>query len=584
MRLIEARKLIESRYISFKEFYGDLPAYAILSHTWESDQEVTFQECNKRRAMAKTGYKKIIKTCELALGDGLEYVWVDTCCIDKSSSAELTEAINSMYRWYEKATICYVYLIDKLGEKPLSDCRWFTRGWTLQELIAPATMTFFDSSWISIGTKHDHMDRLSAITSIDVKILNHKAPVSSACIAKRFSWAANRKTTRAEDMAYCMLGVCNINMPLLYGEGDNAFRRLQEEIIKSTRDFSLLAWTPPDNVEGEYCGFLAHSVEYFAACSDVSSIADPLLGEGELSMSNKGLKVKAGLNEIEWAGFKGSGASYSRYGLDLECTSAKYGTKYETKDGMTYGMKELAVPMRKVGPNIFVRARINEGFGYMDGPEVSFKMRRSATFRLRPLFPSTEFGTVTLLTTVPQPTVLPSLLQSLPFDIVAYSRYTVVEIIYPEDEILLEAYRYNGRVMPDKFWDLEDQAFFGLHGSAQNWGAFTPYKGVVFSCFWFNSPTGWRCEGTLLDLSDQKVTVWWKEVCAAAEGTGYTEPVTRQRLGLSPMDMRTSIVAQVDGCKVNLSFELYRDDDPNICRGPRWRIILKKDIIQESQE
>lgn len=533
--------------------------------------------------MLKTGYKKITNTCELALSDGLEYVWVDTCCIDKSSSAELTEAINSMYRWYQEAKICYVYLADKLGETPLSDCRWFTRGWTLQELIAPATMSFFDKSWNSIGTKHDLMDRLFAITSIDMEILNHKVPVSSACIAKRFSWAANRKATRAEDMAYCMLGVCNINMPLLYGGGDNAFRRLQEEIIKSTHDFSLLAWTPPDTVEGEYCGFLAHSVEYFASCSDVSSVADPLLGEGELSMSNKGLKVKARLTESENAGFKGSGASYSRYGLDLECTSPKYGTKYETKAGMTYVMKSLAVPMRKVGPNIFVRARINEDFGYMDDLEVSFKMRMSATFRLHPSFPSTEFDTITLLTTVPQPIVPLSLSQSLPLDIVAYSRYTVVEIVYPDEDIQLEEYRYWDRKMPDKFWDLEDQAFFGLHGSAHNWGAFTFYEGVVFSCFWFNSLTGWICRGTLLDLSDRKVNVWWKEVCVAAEGTGYTEPVTRYR-GLSPKDMRRSIVAQVDGCKVNLSFELYRDDDPNICRGPRWRIILKKDIIQEGQE
>ena len=228
MRLIKARVLFETQSISFEEFYGELPQYAILSHTWKDNQEVTFQECNTKAAQLKSGYEKITKTCQLALKDGLEYVWVDTCCIDKSSSAELTEAINSMFLWYQKAKICYVYLVDKFENDRLSSCRWFTRGWTLQELIAPATMSFYDYWWDCIGTKESLISDLCLISNIDENILLHRFPVSSACIAKRLSWAARRKTTRVEDMAYCLLGICNIHMPMLYGEGKAAFRRLQE--------------------------------------------------------------------------------------------------------------------------------------------------------------------------------------------------------------------------------------------------------------------------------------------------------------------------------------------------------------------
>ncbi|EWG54306.1 hypothetical protein FVEG_12554 [Fusarium verticillioides 7600] len=217
MRLIEVRKFVETQRISFVEFYGERPKYAILSHTWESQQEVTYQDSNLKSSKSKTGYQKIRKTCELALSDGFDYVWIDTCCIDKSSSAELTEAINSMFLWYQEASVCYVYLADKFKRSRLRDCRWFTRDWTLQELIAPGVITFLNNSWDRIGTKNSLMGRLTAITRIYPDILGHKAPISSACIAKRLSWAAGRQTTRVEDIAYCLLGICNIHMPMLYG-------------------------------------------------------------------------------------------------------------------------------------------------------------------------------------------------------------------------------------------------------------------------------------------------------------------------------------------------------------------------------
>lgn len=118
MRLISAKRYTKDGKIRFKEFYqNNIPSYAILSHTWEDGEEVTFEDCKSSAVKDKKGYKKIQHTCRLAIADGIEYVWIDTCCIDKSSSAELTEAINSMYKWYQQAKVCYAYLSDLQGGK-----------------------------------------------------------------------------------------------------------------------------------------------------------------------------------------------------------------------------------------------------------------------------------------------------------------------------------------------------------------------------------------------------------------------------------------------------------------------------------
>ena len=171
------------------------------------------------------------------------------CCIDKTSSAELTEAINSMYAWYIRAAVCYVYFADVPPSSntehmatQLRDSRWFTRGWTLQELIAPREMLFFASDWSYIAAKQEVLPLLSRITNIDIDVLK-TGDLSEASVAKKMSWAATRKTSRGEDMAYCLLGMFNVNMPLLYGEGPvKAFRRLQEAIMRLTHDQSLFAW------------------------------------------------------------------------------------------------------------------------------------------------------------------------------------------------------------------------------------------------------------------------------------------------------------------------------------------------------
>jgi ankyrin repeat protein len=225
-----------------------IPAYAVLSHTWEEeDMEVLFRDIVEGTGKRKPGYRKIQFCIDRVQQDNLQYFWVDSCCIDKSSSAELSESINSMYRWYRNATKCYVYLKDVSYDSasqadttalPQWDLafqrsRWFTRGWTLQELLAPAVVEFFSGDGKRLGDKSSLESRLHEITGIAVRALQG-APLSTFSPSERLSWAAQRETKMEEDKAYSLLGVFEIYMPLIYGEGEgNAFRRLNEEVAKA---------------------------------------------------------------------------------------------------------------------------------------------------------------------------------------------------------------------------------------------------------------------------------------------------------------------------------------------------------------
>ncbi|KAI5997532.1 heterokaryon incompatibility protein-domain-containing protein, partial [Pisolithus albus] len=237
--------------------------YAILSHRWEDDSEVTYEEMiglmkmeeRKRAAVKKrSGYQKIIKTCKQAMKNGHEWLWIDTCCIDKRSSAELSEAINSMYRWYRDAQVCYAYLNDveestfpteqndETYNKSNGWPEWFMRGWTLQELIAPKQIEFFNKNWASIGTKGHLAPVLEEITSIPCDVLRDGLAGKRLSVAQIMSWAADRETTRVEDRAYSLMGLFEVNMPMVYGEGKKAFQRLQLEIIRRSNDQSIFAW------------------------------------------------------------------------------------------------------------------------------------------------------------------------------------------------------------------------------------------------------------------------------------------------------------------------------------------------------
>jgi hypothetical protein len=173
---------------------------------------------------------------------------MDTCCIDKSSSAELSEAINSMFQWYSNADLCYAYQSDvdssedpSLGSSTFQKSRWFTRGWTRQELIAPSEVIFLALGWKEIGTRESLCEVISQITRIDQQVLQYPDTRETISIAQRMSWASRRKTNRIEDQAYCLLGLFGINMPLLYGEGKNAFLSLKNETLGRSDDHSIFA-------------------------------------------------------------------------------------------------------------------------------------------------------------------------------------------------------------------------------------------------------------------------------------------------------------------------------------------------------
>ena len=293
------------------------------------------------------GYKKIKACCALAASCSYEYVWIDTCCIDKTSSAELSEAINSMYRWYLNAAICYAYLVDVwIGEerkdsrrvlrdlreyspwavtelwKKFRESRWFTRGWTLQELLAPKLMFFFDKDWHCLGNKSSLQDDLSFITRIGQ---DHIFDIKEASAAQKMSWASGRETTRLEDMAYSLMGIFDVNMPLLYGEGKNAFTRLQHEIVKISDDESIFAWEDKFLQES---GIFAQSPTAFAKSWDIIQINDlhpHYVTRAPYAVTNRGLAIETFAHE------KGKPARFSDLDislLPLNCgRQAKPGTK-----------------------------------------------------------------------------------------------------------------------------------------------------------------------------------------------------------------------------------------------------------------
>jgi hypothetical protein len=227
-----------------EDLIGDrIPPYAILSHTWKEGQEVTYDDIKsqgkitKAHTNTKEGYQKIFFCARQAECDGLRYFWVDTCCIDKSNNTELSEAINSMFCWYQNAVKCYVYLPDVVhdkldgdGESAFKNSRWFTRGWTLQELLAPKSVEFFSKQGSLLGSKNSLRNTIHDVTRIPVNALLG-GKLSDFSVPERLSWADNRQTMREEDGAYSLLGIFDIHIPLLYGEGrKKALRRLQKAI------------------------------------------------------------------------------------------------------------------------------------------------------------------------------------------------------------------------------------------------------------------------------------------------------------------------------------------------------------------
>ncbi|OAK95617.1 hypothetical protein IQ06DRAFT_352632 [Phaeosphaeriaceae sp. SRC1lsM3a] len=352
-------RLIDVDTLELRSFTDDdIPPYAILSHTWGSD-EISYQELvwiNRIKALSgsfdqpslsssftssstqdeqsslmlasmemllrgnwnpgtsigsmaeddfreRPGYSKIVNAAREARELKLKWVWIDTCCIDKSSSAELQESLNSMYRWYWNAKVCLVYLSDisrpngidtttvsDFAKAAFESCRWTKRGWTLQELLAPTTCRFYLQDWQYMGEKIEYLEELSHATGIPISALEDPAFVQEVSVSERMSWAANRQTTRLEDIGYCLLGLFDIQMPLLYGEGNRAFIRLQEEILKTTDDHSLFAWKANTSDRSIYRGLLARSPAEFGDCGSIER--EGVLSTFPISSTPIGIRVQ----------------------------------------------------------------------------------------------------------------------------------------------------------------------------------------------------------------------------------------------------------------------------------------------------
>lgn len=244
MRLLQRLPGGNFELVSFEDDNG-APPYAILSHTWTDGQEFTYRDFVTGTGRNKTGFEKIRFCSERAEEDLLQYFWVDTCCIDKSSSTELSTAINSMFRWYQNAVKCYVYLSDvsvaqadvqysrPLWETAFRASRWFKRGWTLQELIAPQpqSIVFFSLNGCRLGDKKELAQHIHEVTGIPAPVLRGAA-LSGFHVNERMLWAQGRETQLPEDRAYSLLGILGVFMPLIYGEGlPNALNRLERELM-----------------------------------------------------------------------------------------------------------------------------------------------------------------------------------------------------------------------------------------------------------------------------------------------------------------------------------------------------------------
>lgn len=257
-------RLLNVHDLRFREFHAkDIPLYATASHRWAKDGETTFEDVQERRNTQKTGYRKVECFAKYVREHipHVEYVWIDTCCIKKESSNEVSEAINSMFRWYSNAEVCLAYLADVKASDDIrgfSQSEWFGRGWTLQELLAPHLVIFLSQDWQVIGYKggsgcgrsgaplragHALEGTISRVTRVPGAVLRAYGQSKALTVKQRLSWTASRETTREEDMSYSLLGLFGVSMPVIYGEGAaQARKRLFQQIHEN----AILAGQQPD--------------------------------------------------------------------------------------------------------------------------------------------------------------------------------------------------------------------------------------------------------------------------------------------------------------------------------------------------
>ncbi|KAK4223268.1 putative vegetative incompatibility protein [Podospora fimiseda] len=414
------------------------PRYAILSHRWgDKSEELTLQELLTPTPdiFNKSGFRKVREASKTALSRGLSHIWVDTCCIDKTSSSELTEAINSMYAWYAGAEVCYVYLHDLPAPKNLTDmtmdvellakCDWFTRGWTLQELIAPCKVLFFDQDWNERGSKKELSAAISDITGIPVDLLNDPDLLSDYSVAQRMSWAASRQTTKPEDKSYCLLGIFDVHMSLIYGEGMKAFTRLQEVVLQKTSDLSIFVWT--DDEPRKYAPLLADKPRQFKSSGSVEAVLEDTMYR-DLLITSRGIRITVSLIHMPE---ENNEACLTI--MEVFCR----------KDG-----HDIGISLRKISGGRYVRFDT----GLIILPRVK-KWERSRM----------------LLETIHLPVSLPRRFLFDKEDPVLGNRHTVLKFRLCDSNPGFTLSHY-GRQVPRSHWDVHDQVFFCSNTRSVSWG------------------------------------------------------------------------------------------------------------------
>ena len=539
-------RLIATSTLTLVEYVGsNVPPYGILSHTWE-DEEVTYQDLLSGFASDKKGYAKIEMVCKKAANDGMEYVWVDTCCIDKTSSAELSEAINSMFQWYKDSDICYVYLSDLDPSTDMSStlrhCRWFTRGWTLQELLAPGTIKFFDRDWVFRGTEKDLLPQLSQITGISIAVLSHRVELYSVPVAVRMSWAAGRQTTKVEDLSYCLLGIFNINMPPIYGEGARAFKRLQEEIIKNNRDLSIFAWRAVSNPispdQCEYSGVFAASPRNFIDCQQITRSSEARSYGGFL-VTNLGIQMATRLLYYSSEDSKGG-----RYILPLDCSSDP-----KSEEG-------IGILLRKYGPDLYLR--------YQPARLFTLKRDRESYYKTRTIYMPLELSNLGWESGMPWSRRI------------IENRVSAIQICLPPG---FEPYD----AAPASHRDVQDSVFFSTESTHDGWCALViegelciggdDYEvSLLFTCFGWNSRPGY-ISGTLADLSvcdpikvsQLKATLDQEDECIV--------PWALKELGYFGIPIQKSVVLTgSSGNTIEFSYVASRCMEPDVCKNEMCRV------------
>ena len=330
-------RLLNTDDLTFKDWNDedDIPPYVAVSHRW-SDNEVSLHDVERGQPdVPSPSWRKLLSVCQRAKGHMYDYLWMDTCCIDQRSSAELSEAINSMYNWYRDAAICYVYLEDvedPCEEYPypelaitdrISNSTWFSRGWTLQELVAPRRLTFFSRSWTELGGRCELSQVIERTTGISQEILNQTVSVAETNVFTKVSWVKQRMTRRVEDMAYSLLAIFNVNMLPIYGEGLEALYRLQKKIIKTVWPHTLGSKA-------------SEAVDYLRVCFRKEQLLEPSMCKGAQA-------------SLVWSIFASVVASWNEYG-QVKALGAPW-SWYQGGQGQLFvpGPRSIISPPRQDG-------------------------------------------------------------------------------------------------------------------------------------------------------------------------------------------------------------------------------------------